>query len=144
MIVYVGGTFDLFHVGHVNLLRRASELGEVTVSLNRDEFVSRFKGRPPVIRFADREAVLRSCRYVTDVVENTGEDDSKPVILSVRPNIIVAGGDWAPPRDYLGVLGVPEGWLESLGIELRFVPRTPGISSSGIRTLLDASVYLHV
>jgi glycerol-3-phosphate cytidylyltransferase len=44
-VVYTGGTFDLFHSGHVNLLRRCSEIGTVVVSLNTDEFIEKYKGK---------------------------------------------------------------------------------------------------
>jgi len=48
-LIYTGGTFDLFHAGHVEFLRRCSDLGRVLVSLNTDEFIEEYKGKPPVI-----------------------------------------------------------------------------------------------
>ena len=61
LVVYTGGTFDLFHAGHVNFLKRckeiAGELGSVVVSLNTDEFIKEYKGKPPVVSFSDRMAV---------------------------------------------------------------------------------------
>jgi len=51
LIVYTGGTFDLFHANHVRFLRRCAELGSVTVSLNTDEFIQAYKGRPPVVPY---------------------------------------------------------------------------------------------
>jgi len=79
-IVYTGGTFDLFHAGHSFFLRRCSELGRVTVALNTDEFIEAYKGKPPVISYADRAEVLMSCRYVDSVIPNIGGTDSKPSI----------------------------------------------------------------
>jgi len=140
MIVYTGGTFDLFHAGHVSFLRRAAELGQVTVSLNTDAFVARFKGRPPVINYENRETVVRSCRYVSHVVPNIGDEDSRPAILAVHPDIIVIGDDWAPPRDYLAQMSIPKGWLEERSISLLFLTRTPNISSSEIREALDITM----
>jgi glycerol-3-phosphate cytidylyltransferase len=131
--VYTGGTFDLFHTGHVNLLRRCAELGEVVVALNTDDFIARFKGHAPVIRYDDRAAVLRACRYVSDVVPNFGGEDSKPVILSVGPDIVAIGDDWAPPRDYYAQMQFTEGWLAEHGVRLVYLPRTPCISSTDIR-----------
>ena len=64
LVVYTGGTFDLFHAGHAAFLRRCSELGKVVVSLNTDEFIEAYKGKSPVLSYKDRLAVLASCRYV--------------------------------------------------------------------------------
>src|SRR4051812_2134643 len=76
MIVATAGTFDLFHAGHANLLRRcrwlAGEDGEVVVILNLDEFVEAYKGRRPVVAYQDRAAVLRALRDVDVVVPNVG------------------------------------------------------------------------
>jgi glycerol-3-phosphate cytidylyltransferase len=130
--VYVGGSFDLFHTGHVNLLRRCADLGSVTVSLNSDAFIERFKGRPPVVSYADRAAVLRACRYVGSVVPNIGDEDSRPAIVAVAPSLIAVGDDWAN-RDYCAQMGFTLEWLAEHGIRLVFLPRTPGISSSDIR-----------
>ena len=142
MIVYTGGTFDLFHTGHVNLLRYCRRMagkfadgGRVIVSLNTDEFVEAYKGRPPVVGYEDRKAVLESCRYVNEVIMNTGGADSKPTILSRRPDAIVIGSDWHG-RDYMTQLGVTWDWLRSHRIALIYVPNTEGISSTSLREKL--------
>ena len=102
-IVYTGGTFDLFHSGHVNLLKRcrevAGEYGSVVVSLNTDAFIQEYKGKPPVCSDAEREAVLLSCRYVDEVVMNVGGKDSRISIDLVQPDYILIGSDWAK-KDY--------------------------------------------
>jgi glycerol-3-phosphate cytidylyltransferase len=129
------GTFDLFHAGHVNLLARcrilAGKRGLVIVGLNSDEFVTQYKGRPPVIRYADRFRVVSACRYVDRVVAGSGAD-SKPVIESVGPDIIAVGSDWET-KDYNAQIGVTERWLSDQGIATVFLPYTEGISSSQIR-----------
>ena len=56
--LYVGGTFDLLHPGHIFLLKLCSELGSVTVSLNRDEFVLRYKKVPPTQTLAERITII--------------------------------------------------------------------------------------
>jgi len=50
-VVYTGGTFDLFHAGHSRFLARCAQLGDVVVSLNTDEFIEEYKGKPPIISF---------------------------------------------------------------------------------------------
>jgi glycerol-3-phosphate cytidylyltransferase len=131
-LVYTGGTFDLFHAGHASFLGRCSELGPVVVSLNTDEFIEEYKGKSPVISYADREAVLLSCRYVDRVVPNTGGTDSKPSIEEVWPDIIAIGTDWAR-RDYYAQMGFDQDWLDERQIALIYIPYTQGISSTAIK-----------
>jgi glycerol-3-phosphate cytidylyltransferase len=134
--VYTGGTFDLFHAGHVNLLKKCRELagrdGKVIVSLNSDEFILEYKGASPVCNFEERKAVLDACRYVDEVVENIGGRDSKPAILATSPNIIAIGSDWEN-RDYFGQMNFTPEWLSHRNIRLVYVPYTSGISSSAIK-----------
>jgi glycerol-3-phosphate cytidylyltransferase len=133
--VYVGGTFDIFHVGHVNLLRAAHEIGgegRVMVALNSDEFVRQFKGEYPINNWQSRAAVLRSCKYVDHVVEHTNGNDSKPGIEGYSPRFIVVGTDWAE-KDYYAQMGFDQAWLDARGIRLVYVPYTKGISSTKLR-----------
>lgn len=132
------GTFDLFHEGHVHLLRRCRDLangGTVTVALNPDAFVASYKGRPPILPYASREWPLWACRYVDSVIPNIGGADAKPAILAVRPDIIAIGDDWFT-RDYLGQLGVTPAWLDKEGIRVVYLPYTEGISTTAIRERL--------
>lgn len=131
-LIYTGGTFDLFHAGHVEFLRRCSELGSVVVSLNTDEFIDEYKGKPPVISYADRARVLLSCKYVDDVVPNSGGPDSRIAIEQVMPDLVVIGSDWAK-RDYYTQMGFDQDWLDDRGIGLCYIPYTQGISSTIIK-----------
>jgi glycerol-3-phosphate cytidylyltransferase len=131
-VVYTGGTFDLFHAGHVEFLRRCSELGSVVVSLNTDEFIEEYKGKPPVISYADRKDVLEACKYVDYVIPNSGGPDSRIAIESVMPSLIVIGSDWAR-RDYYTQMAFDQDWLDDRGIGLCYIPYTQGISSTAIK-----------
>jgi glycerol-3-phosphate cytidylyltransferase len=133
--IYTGGTFDLFHAGHVELLRKCAELGDVTVALNTDDFIANYKGKPPVMTYSEREAVLKACRYVSQVIPNHGGPDSKPAILSVMPELIVIGSDWAR-KDYHKQMQFDQTWLDHHGIGLAYVPYTQGISSTNIKQRL--------
>ena len=139
LVVYTGGTFDLFHAGHVNFLKRckeiAGELGSVVVSLNTDEFIKEYKGKPPVVSFSDRMAVLKACKYVDQVIANSGGADSKPTILQVSPNIIAIGTDWAW-KDYYKQMQFTQDWLDEKDMSLIYIPYTKGISSTEIKTRL--------
>jgi len=141
VITYTGGTFDLLHVGHLELLEACRELagprGRVVASLNRDEFVERYKGRRPVQPYAVREEILRACSLVDLVVCNTGDEDSGVAIDVVQPDVLVIGDDWRD-RDYLGQLGITAEWLAERGLWIEYVPRTRGTSTTGIRAELEA------
>lgn len=135
LTIYTGGTFDLFHYGHVNLLQRCSDMGRVIVSLNTDEFIYEYKKVRPVCDYEERRAVLLSCRYVDDVIPNVGGADSKESICSVNPDVIAIGSDWAR-KDYYAQMGFTQTWLDKKGISLIYIPYTKGISSTLIKQKL--------
>jgi glycerol-3-phosphate cytidylyltransferase len=131
--VYTGGTFDLFHLGHVNLLRQCREIagtGTVTVWLNTDSFAESYK-RKPICTLEERFAVVEACRYVDEVVINWGGADSRMIVDSVRPNYVVVGDDWRD-RDYNTQMGWDEAWLRDRDIGILFAPYTKEVSSSDI------------
>jgi len=135
MIIYTGGTFDLFHAGHVNFLARCAQFGKVIVGLNTDQFVKNYKGKAPVCSYEERATVLLSCRYVDAVVENIGGADSRPVIEQVMPDVIAIGSDWAR-RDYYAQMNFDQDFLDDNEIGMLYLPYTQGISSTDIKARL--------
>lgn len=137
--IYTGGTFDLFHWGHVELLRRLKDLagkdGQVIVSLNTDEFIEEYKGKKPVMSYEERYAVLDACRYVDEVVKNIGGKDSKQSVLSSDIDIVAIGMDWLE-RDYMKQMSFTRDWLEDNDISLIYVPYTRGVSTTDIKKRL--------
>lgn len=130
-VVYTGGTFDLFHAGHVTFLRAARALGdELVVAVNSDEFAGRYKRRP-VMSYDERVYVLNACRFVDRVVLNVGDEDSGISIAQVCPQAIVIGDDWRN-RDYLGQLGIDQAFLDALGATIIYLPYTQNVSTSDI------------
>jgi len=135
--LYTGGTFDLFHAGHVEFLRQCSMIAEkVIVSLNTDEFIEEYKGKPPVMSYWERQQVLRACVWVDEVVPNTGNADSKPAILDAKTDIVAIGSDWAR-KDYYKQMQFTQDWLDEHNICLIYIPYTPGISSTDIKSRLS-------
>jgi glycerol-3-phosphate cytidylyltransferase len=130
--VYTGGTFDLFHSGHVAFLRKCALVGSVTVSLNTDEFIKAYKGRSPVMSYAEREAVLLGCKYVDAVVPNVGGADSKIAIELAAPDFVIIGSDWAR-RDYYKQMQFDQDWLDERDISLCYIPYTSGISTTELK-----------
>jgi len=132
LTVYTGGTFDLIHSGHANFLAKCAELGRVVVSLNTDEFIAAYKGRPPVMSFAERKAVLEAFTAVSEVIPNRGGADSKQAISESQPDIIAIGSDWAR-KDYYKQMGFSQDWLDERGISLIYIPYTAGISTTELK-----------
>ncbi len=134
--VYTGGTFDLFHAGHVNFLKICKEIagvsGTVTVSLNTDEFIYEYKKSYPILTYEQRYDVLIACRYVDNVIPNKDGKDSKPAIEDCSPDIIAIGSDWAR-KDYYNQMNFTQDWLDDQGISLIYIPYTQGISSTLIK-----------
>lgn len=139
-VVYTGGTFDLFHVGHIRFLKQCHNIagkdGQVIVALNTDEFIEEYKGKPPIHSLSDRTEILMGCRFVDCVVVNEGGADSKPSIAKVSPDFVVIGSDWAS-KDYYTQMQFTQEWLDGRNIGLVYVPYTEGISSSAIKTILN-------
>lgn len=135
MIVLTLGSFDVFHAGHVALLRRCRGLagdGQVIVGLNTDSFIERYKGHKPTITYVDREAILDACRYVDAVVPNDQTDGTAlDVIEAIEPDIIAVGWDWRG-RNYLKQLGLTN---VPIGTRIVYLPYTPGAAgpSSAIK-----------
>lgn len=131
--VYVGGTFDMLHYGHMSFLRECQKYGPVLVSLNTDEFAERYK-RKPIMTIGERMEALNGCKYVDDVCINVGDENSGKTIdlISDRQIAYIAhGDDWFGP-DLLNQLGVDDQWLSDRAIKMLYVPYTKGISTSDI------------
>lgn len=133
LVAYIGGTFDLFHVGHVKLFQTTKkDCGHVVVSVNTDEFNYRYKGHYPIIPRDQRIDMLRACRYVDQVIVNVGDEDSKPAILSIMPDFIVHGTDMSR-ETLMRQMNITDNFLEEYNIELRFYPYSEKVNTSAIR-----------
>lgn len=124
------GTFDLFHHGHLRLFERADEIGELWVGVNTDEFVTKYKGRPPVNSLRKRMSDVLATGLATRVITNDGP--GRFLILRKNPDYLVIGSDWAE-RDYHAQIDVTAEELEEADIELVYLPRTEGISTTMLR-----------
>lgn len=143
-VLYTGGTFDLFHYGHMHFLQQCSRIAsKVVVSLNTDEFILKYKKELPVLTYSERKKSLLGCKYVDEVVENIGGADSKPAILNVDPDIIAIGTDWAW-KDYYAQMQFTQEWLDTNDIVLVYLAYTQGISSSDIKKrILTRQAEIH-
>jgi glycerol-3-phosphate cytidylyltransferase len=129
------GTFDMLHVGHLELFRWCrlyAEGGKVVVAVNPDSFVQEYKGHQPIIPYQQRREMVEVCRNVDVAVKNAYGSDAAITIAVIDPDLIVVGDDWKG-KDYLGQLGVTEDWLAARGIRVVYVPRTRHQSSTALR-----------
>ena len=129
-VVYIIGVFDLFHTGHVELLRRAKELGDkLVVAINSDDIVEQYKRRP-FIDEENRLKVIQACKYVDEAfVIRTF--DNKDVVLKYGVSIIVHRNDWVGDS-YLEQIKLTPQFISKHQIELIYLPYTKGISTSEI------------
>ncbi len=128
--ILVVGVFDLFHSGHVELLRRSRELGSrLTVLLNGDRITERYKRRP-IMTEQQRLAVVQACRHVDHAVLVHGLDIRQHVV-ELKIDRIVHGDDWER-RSYLEQIRCDDAFLAEHGVELLMLPYTGGISTSMI------------
>lgn len=131
--VYVGMSADLVHPGHLNVIRRAAELGVVTVGLLTDEAIASYK-RLPFMSFEQRFAVVESLKGVDRVVPQTTLD-YVPNLRQIRPDIVVHGDDWRTGVQQNTRQRVIDA-LAEWGGELVEVPYTQGISSTKLNNAL--------
>jgi len=124
------GTFDLFHIGHVRLLRRLSEYGDrLIVGCSTDDFNS-VKGKSCVMPFEHRVEVLLSCKFVSKVLPEESWDQKKADILREQADVFGIGNDWVGKFDYLNSL-----------CRVVYLPRTAGVSTTELRRTVQ-EMYL--
>lgn len=132
---YIAGVFDLFHIGHVNLLRRAKEqCDHLIVGVVSDEAVIRGKHTKPFIPFEERIEVVRSCRYVDEAVripEFMGDTDT--AWRTLHFDVQFSGSDYANDPEWLE----KKKFLNRHGADLVFFPYTQQTSSTKIKTLIN-------
>lgn len=121
------GTFDLLHYGHVNLLRRAKELGDyLVVALSTDEFNLNMKQKKCYFSYEERKKLLEAIRYVDLVIPEESWDQKATDVKEFKIDTFVIGDDWEGQFDFL---------KESC--EVVYLPRTPEISTTKIKTDLN-------
>ena len=131
IIGYTTGVYDLFHVGHVNLLRNARALCDsLIVGVTVDELVS-YKNKRCVIPFTDRIEVVRACRYVDVAIPQTSVDKIEAV-AKLKANVLFVGDDWYADERWT----VMESKLAKMDCRVTYFPYTSGVSSTLINTTL--------
>ena len=128
-IGYAAGAFDLFHIGHLNLLKHAkAECDYLIAGVVSDEMLLQAKGRAPVIPLAERMEIVRSLRFV-DEVHAEVLPDKLDTWRSVRFDVIFKGDDWRGTEKGRRL----ERDFASVGVEVCYFPYTVHTSSSALR-----------
>lgn len=126
-VVFTNGCFDIIHAGHIDYLSKARNLGDVlVVGLNSDESVRRLKGPQRPINGVDARSKVLASLYFVDYVIVFEEDTPLNLIKSVRPDILVKGGDYT--RDTV----VGADFVESYGGKVVILPLLKGYSTTSI------------
>lgn len=129
---YTTGVFDLFHVGHLNILRQAKAQCEyLIVGVSTDELVEDYKNKTPIIPFEQRMAIVGAIRYVDQVVPQTTMDKFA-AWENLHFNAMFHGDDWKGSDLYNQEVER----LQAVGVDTVFLRHTDGISSSQITAKL--------
>ncbi|MBD1202839.1 MAG: adenylyltransferase/cytidyltransferase family protein [Rhodobacteraceae bacterium] len=126
-VVITYGTFDLFHIGHVNLLERARALGDrLIVGVSTDEFNS-VKGKRSIFPYEHRARIVEAMKCVDAVFPETDWSQKNKDIERFNASVFVMGHDWQGKFD-----------TEITGCKVVYLPRTEGISTTEIKSLLGS------
>ncbi|GFZ80178.1 glycerol-3-phosphate cytidylyltransferase [Compostibacillus humi] len=124
------GTFDLLHTGHINLLRRAKEIGDfLIVAVSTDEF-NDLKGKKAYYTFEQRKAILEAIRYVDLVIPEYSWEQKVEDVKKYDVDVLVMGDDWKGKFDFLKEY-----------CDVCYLPRTVGISTT--KTKMDLNKVNH-
>lgn len=122
------GTYDLFHIGHVNLFRRIKARYDIlVVAVSTDEF-NAGKGKRSAVPFADRIEMVRACRHVDLAIAESGWGQKETDIVRYGADAMVMGSDWTGHFD----------GLKSL-CDVVYLPRTEGVSSSDLKRHIQSA-----
>ena len=132
---YISGVFDLFHIGHLNMFKRAKEqCGYLIVGVVTDDGVREIKKVEPFVPFEERIEMVRSCRYVDEAVEIPLQfHDTKEAYKMYHFDCQFSGSDYINNPSWIN----NKEFLEQNGSEMVFFPYTESTSSSEIKALID-------
>lgn len=133
VIGYTSGVFDMFHIGHLNILRRAKENCDyLIVGVTTDELCFARKHKYPVINERDRKEIVASIRYVDKVIYQTNMN-KVDVVKEFNVNVVFVGSDWKGTESW----NQYEREFHKFGCDVVYLSHTEGISSTILRDKLN-------
>lgn len=132
IIGYTTGVYDMFHIGHLNLIKRASEQCDyLIVGVSTDELVQSEKNKTPVIPYGERREIVSAIRYVDQVVPQI-DKNKLAAWEKYRFHKMFVGSDWQGTPQWKAF----EEQFKPLGVEIVYLPHTDGISSTQLTEVI--------
>ena len=126
---YTTGVFDLFHIGHLNILKRAKEMCDyLIVGVSTDELVENYKNKTPIIPYEERIEIVSAIKYVDEVVPQI-DRDKFGAWKRLKFNVMFVGNDWKGSKLFNEV----ENKFKMVGVDIVYFPYTKGTSSTVLR-----------
>lgn len=132
IIGYTSGVYDLFHIGHLNVIKNAkNNCDYLIVGVSTDEVVEKNKNKKPIIPFEERAAIVGAIKYVDQVVSQERYDIEGKIetVLKYKIDIMFVGSDWQGTDKW----NMIEKELSRIGCKVMYLPHTDGISSTMLR-----------
>ena len=130
------GVYDMFHIGHLNVIRNAKAMCEqLIVGVSTDELVEQYKNKTPIVNYENRRDIVAAIRYV-DLVVPQNDMNKLKLAQAVGANSIFVGSDWQGTEKWNKI----EAELKSVGIDVVYLPHTDGVSSTMLRGLYKGRV----
>lgn len=132
---YTAGVYDMFHIGHLNILKNSKDwCNELIVGVSTDEVVEKNKNKKPIIPFEDRIKIVQSIKYVDKVIPQTSYSIEGKINIAKQNNIDVmfVGDDWKNTDKWNKL----ENELKKIGVDVIYLPHTSGISSTLLREII--------
>lgn len=131
---YTAGVYDMFHIGHLNVIRNAKELCDfLVVAVSTDELVQNYKQKTPIIPFENRIQIVGAIKYV-DLAIPQSDMDKKAAAIKCNADAMFVGDDWKGTEKWNRI----EAELKEVGIDVVYLPHTDGISSSMLREIINS------
>lgn len=133
IIGYTTGVFDMFHVGHLNILRKAKEHCDyLIVGVSTDELCLSYKKKLPIVNYEERKAIVEAIRYVDEVVPQI-DRDKYAAWERIHFDVMFVGDDWKGSPLFSEL----EERYKKVGVRIEYFPYTKGTSSTILREKLD-------
>lgn len=130
IIGFTGGCYDLFHIGHLNILKKCKEYCDyLVVGVNTDEYIKEYKNKTPIIPLEERIEIIKSIKYVDAVVAINKDNYGLPSLKKYNADYIFVGDDWKGTEKWNKL----EKLYNENGIKVIYFPYTKHISTTILR-----------
>ena len=133
VVGYTAGVFDLFHIGHVNVLKKAKSMcDKLIVGVSSDNLVFKYKKKKPIISFQERSKIVKSIKFVDHVIKQNTLNKVK-ILKKYKFDVMFVGDDWYNTPKWKTI----DDQFKSEGVKIIYFPYTKGTSSTKINRILN-------